>query len=241
MQERTRDIALAGVLSAVAILLAVTRLGFIPFVAGTAITIMHVPVIIGAVVAGPLVGTMVGLIFGISSMILASVAPTGPGDAFFTDPWVSVAPRLFIAVAAWGSYRLVQRAGRAGALVFGALLLALSGFLAYTVGTAGFPLAPVVGGIVGLVALGSVVALLFRAFRAHPEELALSLAAVGGTLANTGLVLGALVWRGYVPGPVALTLGVTNGPLEMVGAAVITVAVVAAWRQVSFRSDGSTV
>lgn len=241
MKQQTRDIAIAGVLSAVAILLAVTRLGFIPFLGGTAITIMHVPVIIGAVVAGPLVGTMVGLIFGISSMILASVAPTGPGDVFFTDPWVSVAPRLFIGVVAWGSYRLVQRSGRAWAVAFGVVMLALFGVLAYTVGTAGFPLAPVLGVVVGLIGMGLVAALMVRAFRAHPEELALSLAAVGGTLTNTGLVLGALVARGYVPLPVALTLGVTNGPLEMVAAAVITVAVVAAWRQLAFRPGGSTV
>lgn len=242
MKLTTRDIAIAGVLGGVAVLLAVTRLGFIPFVAGVAITVMHVPVIIGAVVAGPVVGTLIGLIFGLSSMILASVAPTGPGDVFFTDPWVSVLPRLFIGLAAWGFYRLAQTAGRTWVLmltgsVLGLLVLAV----ARTVATAGFALAPVLGAIVAVLGLGLVAAALYRATRAHPEELALSLAAVAGTLANTLLVLTALVVRGYIPGTVALTVGAANGPPEMIAAAIITVAVVATWRQVALRPGGARV
>ena len=93
----------------------------------------------------------------------------------------------------------------------------------------------------GLVGLGLVAAILVRASRAHPEELALSLAAVVGTLTNSVLVLGALVVRRYIPGELALTVGVTNGPLEMVAAAVITVAVVAAWRQVALRPGRASV
>jgi uncharacterized membrane protein len=242
MKLTTRDIAIAGVLSAVAVLLAVTRLGFIPFVAGVSITVMHVPVIIGAVVAGPAVGTLIGLIFGLSSMILASVAPTGPGDAFFTDPWVSVLPRLFIGLVAWAAYRLARVAGRTWMLVLSGLILGLLVLaVAYTVGTAGFALAPALGLAVGVLGLGLVAAILYRAFRAHPEELALSLAAVAGTLTNTLLVLTALVVRGYIPGTLALTVGAANGPPEMVAAALITVAVVATWRQVALRPGGASV
>lgn len=236
MTIRTRDIAIAGVLSAIAVLLAVTRLGFIPFFAGISITVMHVPVIIGAVLAGPVVGTLIGLIFGLSSMVLASVAPTGPGDAFFTDPIVSVLPRLFIGVAAWGAYRLAASVGRSGTLVGSGLVLGATVMgVAYTVGRAGFALAPVVGAAIGVVGLALLGLLLARAAKAHPEGLALSVAAVIGTLTNTLLVLSALVVRGYIPGTLALTVGVTNGPPEMVAAALITVAVVAAWRQIPLR------
>jgi len=236
MRLRTQDIAVAGVLSAIAVLLAVTRLGFIPFLAGISITVMHVPVIIGAVISGPLVGTLIGLIFGLSSMILAAVAPAGPGDAFFTDPLVSVLPRLFIGVAAWGAYRLAESTGKRLSLALGGVILtAIILAVAYTVGTAGFDLAPWVGGGIGLVGLILVAFLLLRAARAHPKGLALSVAAVIGTLTNTLLVLSALVARGYIPGPLALTVGVINGPPEMAAAAVITVAVVAAWRQIPVR------
>ena len=242
MNLTTRNIAIAGVLSAVAVLLAVTRLGFIPFVAGVSITVMHVPVIIGAVVAGPGVGTLIGLIFGLSSMILASVAPSGPGDAFFTDPLVSVVPRLFIGLAAWGAYRLTQRAGLRPTLVASGLILGTVALaVAYKVGTANFDLAPAAGLASGALGLGLAIALLYRASRAHPEELALSLAAVVGTLTNTVLVLSALVLRGYIPAEVAWTVGVSNSPPEMAAAALITVAVVAAWRQVAFRPGGARV
>jgi uncharacterized membrane protein len=242
MKLETRDITIAGVLSAAAILLAVTRLGFIPFVAGIAITVMHVPVVIGAVVAGPAVGLLIGLIFGISSMVLASVAPTGPGDLFFTDPLVSVIPRLFIGIAAWAAYRLAQTAGRSWSLVLqGFVLTSVVLAVARTVGTADIPLAAGLGVAAGLLGLVLVALLLLRASRAHPEELALSLAAVVGTLTNTLLVLTALVVRGYLPSGVALTVGVTNSPPEMIAAALITVAVVATWRQVALRPGGASI
>lgn len=242
MKLTTREIAIAGVLSAVSVLLAVTRLGFIPFIAGVSITVMHVPVIIGAIVAGPGVGVLIGLIFGVSSMILASVAPSGPGDVFFTDPWVSVIPRLFIGPIAWAAYHLVQVAGRRWALMgSGVILSAVVLAVARSIATAEFTLAAVLGIGLGVLGIGLIVAALYRAIHAHPEELALSLAAVMGTLFHTVLVLGALVIRGYIPGSVALTVGTANSPPEMAAAAIITVAVVATWQQVALRPGGASV
>jgi uncharacterized membrane protein len=94
-----RRIVVAGVLSAIAIILGATRLGAIPVpnVTGDA-TIMHVPVIIGGVLEGPLVGLIVGGIFGIFSMIQTSPVP------YFKDPLVSILPRLFIGVTAYYAY-----------------------------------------------------------------------------------------------------------------------------------------
>lgn len=98
-----RRIVITAILSAISILLGLTRLGFIPVpnIAGNA-TIMHVPVIIGAILEGPVVGTAVGLIFGISSMLQSG------GNPMFADPLVSVLPRLFIGVAAYYSYQAVR-------------------------------------------------------------------------------------------------------------------------------------
>ncbi len=81
-----RRIVITGILAAIAILLGVTRLGFIPVpnLTGNA-TIMHVPAIIGGVMEGPLVGGLVGLIFGIFSFLQA----TSP---LFKDPLVSILP-----------------------------------------------------------------------------------------------------------------------------------------------------
>jgi len=102
-----RKIAVAGVLSAIAIVLGVTRLGFIPWFSGASVTILQVPVIIGAVLEGPLVGLIIGLLFGLSSLLQAAIAPTGPVDLAFTNPLISVVPRLLIGPVAWLLYRLV--------------------------------------------------------------------------------------------------------------------------------------
>lgn len=134
MKMSTRQIATAGVLSAIAIFLGVTRLGYIPFPFAS-VTIMHLPVILGAVLEGPLVGTIVGVIFGISSMLQAFLAPTSPGDLLFRDPLVSIFPRLFIGVVAWAVYRVAKRplgeisalglAGAAGTLTNSTLVLGM--------------------------------------------------------------------------------------------------------------------
>jgi uncharacterized membrane protein len=99
-QDRTRKIVITGVLGAISIFLGLTPLGFIPW-GGASLTIMHIPVILGAVLEGPVVGIIVGLIFGIFSMIRAATAPQGPLDVAFTNPLISVLPRLFIGPVAW--------------------------------------------------------------------------------------------------------------------------------------------
>ena len=57
-----RKMAIIGVLAAISIMLSMTPLGFIP-IGPTNATIMHIPVIIGAIVEGPLVGITVGFIW----------------------------------------------------------------------------------------------------------------------------------------------------------------------------------
>ncbi|MGB9593745.1 MAG: ECF transporter S component, partial [Anaerolineae bacterium] len=112
-----RKIVIAGVMGALAVFLGWTHLGFIPWVTGTALTIMHVPVIIGAVLEGPLVGTAIGLIFGLFSLLQAVLAPTGPVDVWFQNPVISVLPRLFIGVVAWLGYKALKNVNEPLALV----------------------------------------------------------------------------------------------------------------------------
>lgn len=123
----TRRIVIAGILGAIAILLAVTRLGFIPVpnFTGNA-TIMHVPAILGGVLEGPVVGFLVGGIFGVFSFIQAEVPA-------FKDPLVSILPRLLIGIVAWAVF-----VGLRGTNVYVASLAAgLLGTLANTVGVLG--------------------------------------------------------------------------------------------------------
>jgi len=134
-EDRTRKIVIAGIMGAVAIFLGLTRWGFIPWFGGISLTIMHVPVIIGAVLEGPLVGVAIGLIFGLFSMIQAAVAPNFPTDAWFTNPLLSVMPRLFIGPLAWLAWRALAKwpapgliaAGIVGSLTNTVLVLAMIG------------------------------------------------------------------------------------------------------------------
>ena len=112
----TRQIVIAGVLGAIAIFLGYTRLGFIPVpnLSGNA-TIMHVPAILGGVLEGPVVGVLVGGIFGIFSWLDAS-------SPIFKDPTVAVLPRLLIGLVAWAvfaglrGWNIGVAAGAAGVL-----------------------------------------------------------------------------------------------------------------------------
>jgi uncharacterized membrane protein len=99
-----RKMAVAGLLGAVSLVMGtVPWLGYIPVptLAGS-ITIMHVPAILAGVVEGPLVGFFVGLIFGLTSLLRATVPA-------FADPLVAILPRLFIGVAAGWTFLALQR------------------------------------------------------------------------------------------------------------------------------------
>ncbi len=140
-QARTRKIVITGVLSAISIFLGLTPLGFIPW-AGASLTIMHIPVILGAVLEGPVVGLVVGLIFGLSSMIRAAVAPTSPLDVAFTNPLISVFPRLFIGPVAWLIWSGLKRwpvigligAGLGGSITNTVLVLGMIGLVPSALG-----------------------------------------------------------------------------------------------------------
>ncbi|MEJ8552850.1 ECF transporter S component [Tepidibacter sp. Z1-5] len=103
----TRKMTVIGMLGAVSIVLGMTPLGFIP-IGPTKATIMHIPVIIAAMIEGPLVGAIVGLIFGIFSMIQSITSPTVVSFVFW-NPLVSVVPRILIGIVSYYSYASIKK------------------------------------------------------------------------------------------------------------------------------------
>ncbi|BBB92124.1 MAG TPA: ECF transporter S component [Methylomusa anaerophila] len=99
----SRQIAIIGMLSAVSIILGLSGYGFIPLPTAKA-TIMHIPVIIGAILEGPAVGVMIGLIFGLFSIVQSLTAPNILSFAFI-NPLVSVLPRMLIGITAYYTYK----------------------------------------------------------------------------------------------------------------------------------------
>ncbi|WP_446898946.1 ECF transporter S component [Clostridium sp. LBM24168] len=126
-----RQLAIIGMLSAISIVLGVTRLGFIPIPPVNA-TIMHIPVIIGAILEGPLVGGFVGLIFGIFSIIQSITTPTVVSFAFI-NPVVSVLPRILIGIISYYVYSAIKVNNK----FVPTAIAALTGSLVNTVGVLG--------------------------------------------------------------------------------------------------------
>ena len=137
--KTTRNLVITALMAAIAVVLGWTHWGFIPWFGGVSLTILHVPVIISAVIVGPVSGIIVGFIFGVFSMIQAAIAPTGPTDVWFTNPLLAVLPRLLIGPSAWLVRRVFERwptaalslAGAVGSLTNTFLVLGMIGLLGY--------------------------------------------------------------------------------------------------------------
>lgn len=103
-RSKVRKMAIVGMLSAICIILGLTGYGFIPLPMAKA-TIMHIPVIIGAILEGPLVGMTIGLMFGLFSIFQNMAVPNILSFAFI-NPLVSVLPRVLLGLTAYYAYRL---------------------------------------------------------------------------------------------------------------------------------------
>lgn len=134
-RTRIRKIAIAGILSALSIVLNATPLGFIRIPGLSAeITLMHVPVIIGAILEGPIVGGFIGAVFGLFSLYTATTSPTPIAFAVL-NPLVSVLPRILIGLVAHYSYKALNKAFREKQK---ALSIGISAALATITNTIGF-------------------------------------------------------------------------------------------------------
>ena len=123
-----------GVLSAISIMMSMLPfIGYIP-IGPMKATIMHVPVIIGAVIEGPLVGATIGLIFGLTSLWNAITQPVLLSPLFI-NPLVSVLPRILIGIVAYyvyqGVYKITKKVYASG------FIAGIVGSLANTAGVLG--------------------------------------------------------------------------------------------------------
>jgi uncharacterized membrane protein len=107
LNEKTRKIVIAGMLTGIMLVFELSGIGY-PEIPPFALTIMHVPVAVGAMVLGPWYGLYFGALFGLTSMWHA--ARTGLPSAFlFLDVRVALLPRLIVPLAAYMLFRLVDK------------------------------------------------------------------------------------------------------------------------------------
>ncbi|HIE11957.1 MAG TPA: ECF transporter S component [Desulfotomaculum sp.] len=107
----THDLTVAGVFGALAIVLAFTPLGLIPVPNPTeAATSLHLPAIVAGLLAGPVVGGLVGLVLAISSWYLYSAAfMTFAGGNLLVALLAAFLPRILIGILAYYAYRPLRR------------------------------------------------------------------------------------------------------------------------------------
>ena len=77
----------AAIAAIIVVMASVPFLGYIPLGFMNA-TIIHVPVIIGAILLGPKYGAFLGLVFGVTSVIRATITPND--TSFVFSPFVSI-------------------------------------------------------------------------------------------------------------------------------------------------------
>ena len=86
-QQKTRNLALMSLFIAIEILMVmVPFLGFIP-IGPLRATTLHIPVIIAGIVLGKKQGAQIGLVFGLSSLIINTIQPTI--TSFVFSPFIS--------------------------------------------------------------------------------------------------------------------------------------------------------
>lgn len=119
-KKDTRWLTSVALMAAIVILLANTPLGMIQLPVVKATTV-HIPVILGAVLLGPLAGAILGGVFGICSMISNTMAPTLLSFAFspfmsmtgipgaLKAVWISVGCRILIGVVAGWLWILLKK------------------------------------------------------------------------------------------------------------------------------------
>lgn len=123
MKQKKMDVrymAQLALMAAIVILLANTPLGMIqlPIIKATTV---HIPVILGAILLGPMAGGILGAVFGICSLVSNTLAPTLLSFAFspflsttglpgaVKAVWISVGCRVLIGVAAGWLWMLLSK------------------------------------------------------------------------------------------------------------------------------------
>lgn len=132
-RENVRKMVVVAMLSGICLFLGLTGLGFIPLPLFK-LTILHLPVIIGAIIEGPVAGASIGFIFGLFSIYQNITTPT-PMSPFFYNPLVSILPRVLIGVVSYYVYIFLRSKLKNKRLSIG--IAAICGSLTNTIGVLG--------------------------------------------------------------------------------------------------------
>ncbi len=126
--EKTYELVLTALFTAIIVIMAFTPLGYIPLVVINA-TIIHIPVILGALFLGPKKGAFLGFVFGLTSFInntfkaaTASAFVFSPVLAYnvvgvsgiFKSLYICFLPRILVGVVPYFVYVLIRKTVKDG-------------------------------------------------------------------------------------------------------------------------------
>ena len=121
--EKTYELVLTALFTAIIVIMAFTPLGYIPLVVINA-TIIHIPVILGALFLGPKKGAFLGFVFGLTSFINNTIRPGLSAFVFspviaantfgvsgvFKSLYICFVPRILVGVVPYFIYILIRKA-----------------------------------------------------------------------------------------------------------------------------------
>lgn len=208
--EKTYELVLTALFTAIIIIMAFTPLGYIPLVVINA-TVIHIPVILGALFLGPKKGAFLGFVFGLTSFInntfkavTASAfvfSPVLAADVIgisgvFKSLYICFVPRILVGIIPYFVYILIrnllkseQKVWRVviNAVVSLILFISIRAFLSNLIqnGKGG-----VIGTVVGLIlGIALFVVLTFFARKKAAASVALAYAGLTGAFTNTLFVM----------------------------------------------------
>lgn len=121
--EKTYELVLTALFTAIIVIMAFTPLGYIPLVVINA-TVIHIPVILGALFLGPKKGAFLGFVFGLTSFInntfkavTASAFVFSPvlaanvigASGIFKSLYICFVPRILVGVIPYFIYLLIRK------------------------------------------------------------------------------------------------------------------------------------
>lgn len=208
--EKTYELVLTALFTAIIVIMAFTPLGYIPLVVINA-TIIHIPVILGALFLGPKKGAFLGFVFGLTSFInntfkaaTASAFVFSPVLAYnidgvagvFKSLYICFVPRILVGVVPYFIYMLIrrvvkgeQKTGKIVVDMLASLILFIS-VRAFLIRLFPEALSAVVCTLIGLVAgLVLMAVLTFTSSNKGSANIAFAYAGLAGAFTNTLLVM----------------------------------------------------
>lgn len=211
--QKTNELVLTGLFTAIIIIMAFTPLGYIPLVVINA-TIIHIPVILGSLFCGPKKGAFLGFVFGFTSCLKATIVG-GTLSSFVFSPvlaaslvgtsgifkslFIAFVPRILVGVIPYFVYIGIKKvlASEKKNLWGTVLNVLMSVFLAFGVyaflGKMSESLSQAAALGIGI-AVGAVVFIVVEAvfIRKSTQVIPFVYAGVAGAMTNTLLVMGSI-------------------------------------------------